>query len=303
MTGDRQARIHFEIEVYRAALWIYANRDHILPLAGRNRVHAVWFISDGAGVSEDAATTALDARLLDSRDWRPSFTAVVERAIADLETWLQADPDDPHPAVKRALAPILAEFASTGGPVFRFEHEPTAPGENLEVIAYEPGGIGTGLWVDPLGADEDNIQAVSGVMYDAAVEATHNAWPKEAPAAAWLRAHARYADMDNPTARFNTQLLEALRPRWQSVVRPDTSMFTLLFTRPDRTGYDYDERVSVLFESADRVRIEFERTVARRGEDRLAGPITVAGDFTRPENAYPAVEAMLLQLQEPQDLE
>ena len=76
-------------------------------------------------------------------------------------------------------------------------------------------------------------------------------------------------------------------------------MFTLLFTRPGTTGYEADERVEVLLEDDDRVRMALVRHVPRRGQTRPAGHVTVAGDFTRPENALPAVEALLLQLADP----
>jgi len=113
---------------------------------------------------------------------------------------------------------------------------------------------------------------------------------------AWTAATQRYADTDNPTARFNVHLLEALRPRWEEAVRPDTSMFTLLFSRPNTTGYKADERVEVLLEAEGRVRMALVRQVPRRNESRPAGPVTVTGDYTEPQNALPAVEALLHQL-------
>jgi hypothetical protein len=102
--------------------------------------------------------------------------------------------------------------------------------------------------------------------------------------------------MDNSTARFNVGLLNALRPRWVETVRPDTSMFTLQFTRPDTTGYRADERVDVLFETEGKVSMQLVRQVPRRGESRIAGPVTVTGDYTKPDNAISAVEALLHQL-------
>ena len=116
---------------------------------------------------------------------------------------------------------------------------------------------------------------------------------------AWDRALEHYRDIDAPAARFNVELLLALRPRWGGAVRPDTSMFDVLFTPPGTTGYNFDERVEVAMESADRVRLAFVRQVPRRGERNPAGPVTIAGDFVRPETAPTAVEALLLQLADP----
>jgi hypothetical protein len=122
--------------------------------------------------------------------------------------------------------------------------------------------------------------------------------PHDLPGA-WDAAMRRYADMDNGTARFNVNLLDTLRSRWAQVVRPDTSMFTLQFTRPGTKGYDADERVEVLVEAADRVMMRLVRQVPRRGESRPVGPVTVTGDYTKPENALPAVEALLYQIADP----
>lgn len=115
-------------------------------------------------------------------------------------------------------------------------------------------------------------------------------------AAAWDVAEARYSEMDAPVARFNVALLRELRPRWEAVVRPDTSMFTVLFTRPGILAYGADELVEVLVEAEDRVRMALIREVPRREESGPAGPMTVTGDFTKPENAVPAVEALLFQI-------
>lgn len=120
---------------------------------------------------------------------------------------------------------------------------------------------------------------------------------------AWTRALTRYAELDVGPARFNVTLLEALRDRWASTVRPDTSMFILLFTRPGSTGYKFDERVEVILESEDRVRMALVRNTPRRGEDRPVGPMTVTGDYTHPANALLAVEALLFQLAPPADAE
>lgn len=113
---------------------------------------------------------------------------------------------------------------------------------------------------------------------------------------AWDVAIDRYRDLTSPPAAFNVGLLDWLRPHWKARVRPSTSMFTLEFTRYGSTGYSYDERVDVLFEAADRVRVSLVRRVPRRGESRPAGPVVVTGDFVRPENAGPVVESFLLQL-------
>lgn len=113
---------------------------------------------------------------------------------------------------------------------------------------------------------------------------------------AWDRALERYRGLPVPAATFNVALLEALRPRWAARIRPDTSMFDLLFTALDSTGYSYDERVEVSYESDIRVRMALRRMASRRGETRPAGPVVVTGDYTRPENALPAVESLLMQL-------
>lgn len=111
----------------------------------------------------------------------------------------------------------------------------------------------------------------------------------------------RYRDLQWPAAQFNVSLLEQLRPRWEQAVRPDTSMWMLLFTRPGVTGYRFGERVEVLLESAELVRMAFVRQVPRRSESEPGGLITVTGDFTKPENALPALEALLYQLATPAD--
>ncbi|MCC2315601.1 hypothetical protein [Cellulomonas xiejunii] len=118
---------------------------------------------------------------------------------------------------------------------------------------------------------------------------------------AWDVAAARFRALDVPAAHLNLALLDALHPRWAGAVRPDTSMFTLLFTRPGETGYAFSERVEVRWEAEDRVRMALVRDVPRRGLERPGGRVVVAGDFTRPENALPALEALLLQLASPAD--
>ena len=113
---------------------------------------------------------------------------------------------------------------------------------------------------------------------------------------AWLSAIGRYREIPQPVARFNVRLLESLRPQWEGRVRPDTSMFKLLFTRPGSSGYSYDERVEVLVEAEERVAVSLVRMVPRRGEVRASGPVVVTGDYARPENAHKVVAALLMQL-------
>jgi hypothetical protein len=90
-------------------------------------------------------------------------------------------------------------------------------------------------------------------------------------------------------------LLESLRPQWEDRVRPDMSMFKLLFTRPGSTGYSFDERVEVLVEAEDRVGVRLARMMPRRGKDQAAGPVVIAGDYARLENAHQVVVAFLMQ--------
>jgi hypothetical protein len=119
---------------------------------------------------------------------------------------------------------------------------------------------------------------------------------------AWDYVHQRYADIDADVAAFNTALLAALRDRWGQSVRPDTSMFTLLFTRPGETGFRFTERVEVQWQGPSRVAMLLVRDVPRISPAANGGPWTVTGDITQPENALPAVEALLLQLADPVDL-
>ncbi len=118
--------------------------------------------------------------------------------------------------------------------------------------------------------------------------------------AAWDAAAERYSDMQAAVGEFNVNLLRALQPRWSQVVRPDTSMMTVLFTRPDETGYDFTERVQVTYQGADRVEMALVRDVPRTSLTKPGGRVVVTGDFTRPENALPAVEARLYQLADPE---
>lgn len=119
--------------------------------------------------------------------------------------------------------------------------------------------------------------------------------------AAWQAAHQRYEDLAAPAALFNLSLLTALRGRWGASVRPDTSMFTLLFTRPDETGYSFTERVQVTYQGSERVEMALVRDRSRRSPSQRGGRAVVTGDITRPENALAAVEALLYQLAEPEE--
>ena len=124
-------------------------------------------------------------------------------------------------------------------------------------------------------------------------------------AEAWDAAVARYASMNpcHELSWFNVDLLVALRPRWGTQLRVDTGMFRLLFTRPHEHHYDEStaESVQVEREDDDRVRMALIRRVPRRALDQPGGSLVVTGDFTRPENALPAVEALLSQIAEPVD--
>lgn len=104
-------------------------------------------------------------------------------------------------------------------------------------------------------------------------------------------------------AAFSASLLRDLRERWEPRVRVTTSHFDLLFTRPGHRPLagQPGEAVQVRLLTEDRVEMLLLRAVPRRGETRAAGPVTVTGDFTRPDNALPAVEALLLQLAEPDE--
>ena len=111
--------------------------------------------------------------------------------------------------------------------------------------------------------------------------------------------YAAHADT-NVVAAFGGYLISGLRGRWDSQVRVTTSHWDLLFTRADehplRGLQPVAEQVVVRMTTHDRVEMSLLRAVPRRGESRPAGHVTVAGDFTRPENALPAVEALLHQL-------
>lgn len=116
---------------------------------------------------------------------------------------------------------------------------------------------------------------------------------------AWDAADRRFGSMGYPAATLMRDLLAQLRPRWEASVRPDSSMATLLFTRPGETGYRFSERVEVAVEAEGRVRMALVREIPRAGLDKVGGRQTVAGDFTQPANMAPAVEALLHQLATP----
>ena len=128
-------------------------------------------IAEGTGVSETAALVAINPDM-DLAVWEESNADPLRRAIADDEEWLASPPDQLHPAMRRALPPILADLARTGGPEFHFKHEPVELGANPMVVAN-----GTGIWVDPFSDDEMNIGLVADAMHDAVIEATRGAWP------------------------------------------------------------------------------------------------------------------------------
>lgn len=109
------------------------------------------------------------------------------------------------------------------------------------------------------------------------------------------------ADADtDAVAAFGAGLLRQLRGKWESQVRVTTSHWDLIFTRPTehpfRAGQPSGEQVVVRIVSAEQVEMSLSRAVPRRGESQAAGHVMVAGDFTRPGNALPAVEALLHQL-------
>lgn len=77
-------------------------------------------------------------------------------------------------------------------------------------------------------------------------------------------------------------------------------MIAVLFTRPGETGYRFTERVQVDYQAPDRVEMALVRDVPRTSLAKPGGLVVVTGDFTRPENARPAVEALLYQLADPE---
>jgi len=79
-------------------------------------------------------------------------------------------------------------------------------------------------------------------------------------------------------------------------------MFRLIFTRPDEHHYNDDEVEWVYAELVDAARVEMAlvRRVDRKSLDRPGGEGAVAGNFARPENVLPALEALLWQLAEPE---
>jgi len=111
---------------------------------------------------------------------------------------------------------------------------------------------------------------------------------------AWGKASRRDRDIDNEAAQLNVTILERLRHQWQDHVRPDTSMFTLQFTRPDETGYEHTERVDVEWEAPGRVRLALVRVVPRRV--RASWPSGRHRGLHQAPNTLPALDALLVQL-------
>jgi len=112
----------------------------------------------------------------------------------------------------------------------------------------------------------------------------------------WQHALDRYSEIDTPIAKFNVVLISALRPDWEHRVRIATSMFRLVFVSPGTTSWPFDEHVDVEYENDLRVSVSLVRVVPRRGDPRPVGPVVVAGDIVRPENAIPVVESFLVQI-------
>lgn len=175
MVQDRDAMIQEWIDGVRAILWAFEHRDRVMQARSEEPWLAVYEILEGADVSEAAAREALGRVSLE--EWTESEAEALRRALQDLEVWL-ADGDELHPAERRALAPILADLARTGGPTFRFQREPVHPGDDLMLIAWQPDGSGTGVWVDPFGSDERNIWYVADKLQEATIESLHRAWPE-----------------------------------------------------------------------------------------------------------------------------
>jgi len=117
----------------------------------------------------------------------------------------------------------------------------------------------------------------------------------------WQDALDRYDAIDAPIAKFNAALIRELRPSYEHRVRVVTSMFRLWFMHPETTTWPFEELVQVDYETDDRVSISLRRNAPRRGDPRPVGPVVVAGDMARPENALPVVESFLMQIarQEP----
>jgi hypothetical protein len=111
----------------------------------------------------------------------------------------------------------------------------------------------------------------------------------------WDAAIARYQKVEAPITAFNLELLDHLRPGWETRVQVVTSMFRLWFVRPGN-AWPFNERVSVEWESSRRVRAELIRDVPRQSLAESGGFTRVTGDFATPENALPVVEALLMQL-------
>jgi hypothetical protein len=118
----------------------------------------------------------------------------------------------------------------------------------------------------------------------------------ESVEAAWDKTEAYFADGTLFAAEFNTWLLRELRPRWAEKVRLASSHSRLLFMAPAAQPYKWSEHVYVEYQGPDRVEMALERNVPRQTLSKPGGGGVVTGDFARPENAVPAVEALLFQL-------
>lgn len=119
----------------------------------------------------------------------------------------------------------------------------------------------------------------------------------ESVEAAWDKTAAYFADDTFFAAEFNKWLLSELRPRWAGKVRLASSHSRLLFMAPTAQPYKWSEHVYVEYQGPERVEMALERSVPRKSLTETGGGGVVTGDFTRPENAVPAVEALLYQLE------
>ena len=96
----------------------------------------------------------------------------LRRSLPDLEEWL-ADGEELHPAVRRAVVPILADIARTTGRRVHVEPQPVPPDANLMILTG-----GNGIGIDPWDDDERNICEVANVLQADIIEGTHKFWPE-----------------------------------------------------------------------------------------------------------------------------